>query len=175
MCTKKGSLLRNKMLEDKRSCDANLWAFLFRIFLPIECSNSSFSFGEHPAWPGYFLRNHLAKQEVKLNKTVSNLLCCFGENFVVLFLLKAYWDDSLIEGVRQRLHRSDGHQAVVSCGQHDTLPHVVLPRVSNHQQVVLFEWQLLLVVFVLISWEQRLGEEGSCRETKTLEISNICN
>lgn len=32
------------------------------IFLPVACSNASFSVGKHPVLHGYFLRNHLSKQ-----------------------------------------------------------------------------------------------------------------
>lgn len=35
-----------------------------RAALQISFSNASFSVGEHPTLPGYFLRNHLTKQEV---------------------------------------------------------------------------------------------------------------
>lgn len=72
--------------------------------------------------------------------------------------------DSLIEGVRQRLHGVDRHQAVVSWGEHGAFPRVPRPRVLHHQQVVLFEPQLLFVVLVLLApSEQCLGEEGTYR------------
>lgn len=59
--------------------------------------------------------------------------------------------DSLIEGVRQRLHGVEWNQAVVSSGEHGALPHVVLPCVPHHQQVILFERQLLFVVLILLA------------------------
>lgn len=47
-----------------------------RVSLPIACSNASFSVGEHPALPGYFLRNHLTKQEVEFStNNPTNVKC----------------------------------------------------------------------------------------------------
>lgn len=75
------------------------------------------------------------------------------------------YSGSLIEGVRQRLHGVDRHLAVVSRGQHGALPRVVLPCVPHHQQVILLEGQLFFVILVLLTpCEQRLSEEGPCRE-----------
>lgn len=58
---------------------------------------------------------------------------------------------------------------MVSGGQQGALPRVVLPRVPHHQQVVLLEGQLFFIVFILLTpCEQRLSEEGPCREIGSL-------
>lgn len=73
--------------------------------------------------------------------------------------------DSLIEGVRQRLHGVDWHLAVVSCGELSSLPHVALPGVPYGHQVVLLEWQLFFIFIILLfPCEQCLCKKGSCRE-----------
>lgn len=71
----------------------------------------------------------------------------------------------LIERVGQGLHGSDGHHAMVSCGEQGALPHVVLPRVPHHQEVILLERQLLLILVIVGSGEQRLSKAGSWKET----------
>lgn len=54
-------------------CSYILVLHVHLIFLPIGCSNASFSTGAHPALPGYFLRNHLTKQELRLAWLISNI------------------------------------------------------------------------------------------------------
>lgn len=82
------------------------------------------------------------------------VLCLFSKNIdifvlILLFLIACIKEfvtdlshkrsDSLIEGIGQRLHGVDWHQAMVSCGKHGAFPHVVLPCVPHHQQVILFK------------------------------------
>jgi len=157
-----------------------------RLPSPIGCSKCSLSVGEHPAIPGYFLRNHLTKQEATLQRvdhsTKSHrlLTSCFAraaaQKIRRLNIADACKErqkvhgrqtgcacDSLVEGVRQGLHGFDGHQAMGPGGEQRALPHALLPRAPHHQQVILLEGQLLLHLHLLVPIApaaQRLGEEG---------------
>ena len=63
------------------------------------------------------------------------LTACINEFVTVVCHMRS---DSLIEGVGQRLCGVDWHLAMLSCGKHGALPHV-LSRVLHHKQVILFE------------------------------------